>query len=117
AEFVGLQNYIDVLQSSTFPIALRNTAVFTFGSIAFQFSLGLALAVFFHTNFRLSAVLRGMFLVPWLLPLIVSASILAWMLNIDNSIINTILITFGLDAVNRLTSPVMSLVSVTIANI
>jgi len=117
AEFVGLQNYVDVLRSSTFPTALRNTALFTFGSIAVQFTLGLALAVFFRANFRLSAVLRGLFLVPWLLPLIVSASTWAWMLNSDNGIVNAMLTAFGLDPVNWLTSPGLSLLSVTIANI
>ena len=117
AEFVGLQNYIEVLRSSTFPTALRNTALFTFGSIAVQFTLGLALAVFFRANFRLSAVLRGLFLVPWLLPLIVSASAWAWMLNSDNGIVNAFLTAFGLDPVNWLTSPGLSLLSVTIANI
>lgn len=117
AEFVGLQNYVDVVRSSTFPTALRNTALFTFGSIAVQFTLGLALAVFFRTSFRLSAVLRALFLVPWLLPLIVSASTWAWMLNSDNGIVNAILTAFGLDPINWLTSPGMSLLSVTIANI
>jgi len=117
AEFVGLQNYLEVVRSSTFPTALRNTALFTFGSIAVQFTLGLALAVFFRANFRLSVLLRALFLVPWLLPLIVSASTWAWMLNSDNGIVNAILAAFGLDPVNWLTSPGMSLLSVTVANI
>src|SRR5699024_5550806 len=102
AEFVGLQNYLEVVRSSTFPTALRNTALFTFGSIAVQFTLGLALAVFFRANFRLSALLRALFLVPWLLPLIVSASTWAWMLNSDNGIVNAILAAFGLHPVNWL---------------
>ena len=64
ALFVGLSNYADVIASATFWPAVRNTVIFTIVSIVFQYSIGLALAVFFKNNFRLSGLLRGMFLVP-----------------------------------------------------
>ncbi|SFD52525.1 carbohydrate ABC transporter permease [Streptomyces aidingensis] len=117
ADFAGLENYRDVLTDDGFLPALRNTFLFTFVSIAAQYAIGLALAVFFRNNFRLSAVLRGMFLVPWLLPLIVSGSTWAWMLNSDNGIVNTVLESFGAGRINWLTDPGWALVSVIIANI
>ncbi|MEQ4723961.1 sugar ABC transporter permease [Nonomuraea sp. B19D2] len=116
-EFTGLANYVAILSDDTFAAALRNTALFTLVSIAAQYAIGLALAVFFHRNFRLSAVLRAMFLVPWLLPLIVSASTWSWMLNSDNGIVNAALQAFGIGQINWLTSPDTSLLAVTIANI
>jgi multiple sugar transport system permease protein len=117
AEFVGFEKYVEVFTSSTFPAALWNTAVFTVVSIVFQYAIGLALAVFFRSGFRLSGLLRAMFLVPWLLPLIVSASTWAWMLNSDNGIVNSVLGAFGAQQINWLTSPDTALLSVTIANI
>ena len=117
AEFVGLANFADVFASPLFGTALRNTIVFTVVSIAFQFTIGLALAVFFRSSFRLSGVLRALFLVPWLLPLIVSSSTWAWMLNSDNGIVNSVLGAFGVGQINWLTSPGTSLLAVTIANI
>ena len=117
APFVGLDNYIKVLQDPTFVPAFWHTAVFTLVSIAFQFTIGLALAVFFHQNFRLSATLRALFLVPWLLPLIVSASTWSWMLNSDSGVVNAALEAFGLPGINWLTSPDWALTSVIIANI
>lgn len=117
AEFVGLDNYVSVVQSSTFMPALINTGVFTFVSIVFQFTIGLALAVFFYRRFPLSTTLRALFLVPWLLPLLVSASIWAWMLNSDSGIVNSLLSVFGVGQINWLTSPQWALVSVLIANI
>ncbi|MDF2712472.1 MAG: transporter permease subunit [Nonomuraea muscovyensis] len=116
-EFTGLDNYLRIVSDDAFLRALRNTAVFTLGSIAAQYAIGLALAVFFHRTFRLSAVLRAMFLVPWLLPLIVSASTWSWMLNSDNGIVNAALGAFGVGQINWLTSPDTALLSVTIANI
>ncbi|WP_052423172.1 carbohydrate ABC transporter permease [Nonomuraea candida] len=116
-EFTGLENYLDILADDTFLRALRSTAVFTLASIAAQYAIGLALAVFFHRHFRLSAALRAMFLVPWLLPLIVSASTWSWMLNSENGIVNAALQAFGIGQINWLTSPDTSLLAVTIANI
>ena len=117
AEFVGLQNFADVLASPAFGTAARNTLVFTLVSIVFQFTIGLALAVFFRSGFRLSGFLRALFLVPWLLPLIVSSSTWAWMLNSENGIVNSVLGAFGVGQINWLTSPGTSLLAVTIANI
>ncbi len=117
APFSGLENYRKVLDDPSFGPALTHTVVFTLVSLVFQFSIGMALAVFFTQHFKLSATLRALFLVPWLLPLIVSASTWSWMLNSDAGIVNAALGVLGIDPVNWLTSPDWSLVSVTIANI
>ncbi len=117
AEFVGLANYIDVITSALFPRAVWNTFVFVFVSLVFQYAFGLALAVFFRSNFRLSATLRALFLVPWLLPLIVSASTWSWMLNSDSGIVNSFLNAAGIGSINWLTSPDTSMIAVVIANI
>ncbi|WP_327045358.1 sugar ABC transporter permease [Microbispora sp. NBC_01189] len=117
APFTGLANYLKVVRDATFGPALWHTVVFTVVSLVFQFTIGLALAVFFTRNFRLSATLRALFLVPWLLPLIVSSSTWSWMLNSDSGVVNAVLGALGLVPVNWLTSPDWSLWSVTIANI
>jgi multiple sugar transport system permease protein len=114
APFSGLDNYKTVIGDPTFGPALIHTVLFTFLSLIFQFSIGMALAVFFRQNFRLSATLRALFLVPWLLPLIVSASTWSWMLNSDSGVVNWVL---GPLRENWLTSPTWSLISVIIANI
>jgi multiple sugar transport system permease protein len=117
APFTGLDNYRAVLDNPTFAPALLNTVVFTAVCLVFQYAIGLALAVFFHQHFPLSATLRALFLVPWLLPLIVSASTWSWMLNSDSGIVNAALHAVGVDPVHWLTSPTWSLTSVIIANI
>ncbi|MEV4460696.1 sugar ABC transporter permease [Microbispora sp. NPDC049633] len=117
APFTGLANYAKVVRDATFGPALWHTVVFTVVSLAFQFTIGLALAVFFTRSFRLSATLRALFLVPWLLPLIVSSSTWSWMLNSESGVVNAVLAAVGIDPVNWLTSPDWSLWSVTIANI
>jgi multiple sugar transport system permease protein len=117
APFAGLSNYVNVFHNPTFAPALINTAIFTAVSIAFQFAIGLGLAVFFFKTFRLSGILRALFLVPWLLPLLVSASTWSWMLNSDSGIVNSFLQAAGMQPIDWLTSPKWALVAVLIANI
>jgi multiple sugar transport system permease protein len=117
APLIGWDNYATVFADPAFGTALRNTVVFTVASLVFQYVIGLALAVFFARGFRLSVTLRALLLVPWLLPLIVSASTWAWMLNSEAGVVNAILAFCGLGTVDWLTSPDWSLVAVTIANI
>ncbi len=54
---------------------------------------------------------------PWLLPLLVSASVWAWMLNSESGVVNAVIEGLGLHQINWLTSPQWALVSVVIANI
>jgi len=117
APLIGLANYATVFGDPAFRTALLNTFLFTAASLVFQYAIGLATAVFFARRFRLSATLRALFLVPWLLPLIVSASTWAWLLNSESGLVNAVLEGIGVDRVNWLTSPSWSLVSVTAANI
>jgi multiple sugar transport system permease protein len=117
AEWIGFGNYSQILTDPAFMTALWNTVVFVGLSLAFQYSIGLALAVFFYRRFPLSTTLRALFLVPWLLPLLVSASVWAWMMNSDSGVLNYFLRVIGMDPIYWLTSPDWSLLGVTIANI
>ncbi|MET8560903.1 sugar ABC transporter permease [Streptomyces flaveolus] len=117
APFCGLDNFRRVLDDPTFGPAMRHTMIFTFVSIVFQYVAGLALAVFFNRHFRLAGTLRALFLIPWLLPLIVSASTWSWMLNSESGVIDYALHLVGVSPVDWLNSPGWSLTSVIIANI
>ena len=117
AQFTGFKNYVTAFQDPTFWPAVIHTFVFTIVSLIFQFTFGLALAVFFIRKFPLSTTLRALFLIPWLLPLIVSASTWSWMFNSDSGVINSALHWIGIDPVNWLTSPQWALISVIVANI
>ncbi|MBF9130369.1 sugar ABC transporter permease [Plantactinospora sp. S1510] len=117
APFAGLDNYRTVLTDQAFGSTLVHTLVFTAVSLAFQFTIGMALALFFHQHFPLSRTLRALILVPWLLPLIVSASTWSWLLNSDSGLVNAALGSVGIGQVNWLTSPGWSLTSVIIANV
>ena len=117
APWVGLSNYVSVLTSSVFSTAMLNTFLFPVGSIAGQFTIGLALAVFFKRRFPLNGVMRSLILLPWLLPMIVSSAIWKWMLDKDSGVVNQLLQAVSLPAVPWLTSTSVALIAVIIVNI
>ena len=101
-----------------FSKAAVNTLLFTAGSIAGQFTIGLALAVYFQRRFPLSGVLRSLLLLPWLIPLIVASTIWRWILDQDNGAFNRVLA--GFDFVGQpgwLTSTSLALIAVIVVNI
>ena len=119
APWVGLKNYSAVVRDNLFSQAMVNTALFTVGSIVFQFAIGLALALFFHRRFPLSGVLRSLLLLPWLLPLIVSSATWRSILEQDSGILNRSLMGLHLisDPVPWLNSPSVALIAVIGVNI
>jgi multiple sugar transport system permease protein len=119
APWVGFKNYSAVVKDQLFSDAMLNTALFTIGSIAFQFVIGLALALFFRRRFPLGGVLRSLLLLPWLLPLIVSSATWRSILEQDSGILNRTLMNLHLvnDPVPWLNSPSVALIAVIGVNI
>lgn len=119
APFNGLTNYLAVFNDPIFTKALVNTAIFTVVSIAGQFVIGMGLALFFRKSFPLSGVLRSMLLLPWLLPMIVSAAVWRWILEQDSGILNQFLSAVGLisSPIPWLTSSDTALIAVVMVNI
>jgi multiple sugar transport system permease protein len=119
APWVGLANYSEVISDNVFNKALANTALFTVGSIVGQFILGMLLALFFHKNFPLNGVLRALFLLPWLIPIIAGTAAWRALLEQDSGIVNLTLQGLGIltEPIPWLTSPDVALVAVILVNI
>lgn len=119
APWAGFTNYSEVLGSPLFRTALFNTVVFTVGSIAGQFLLGLGLALFFRRRFPLSGALRSLILLPWLIPLIASSAVWKWLLDTDSGALNRVLVGSGLadSGIPWLTDTNLALFTVIMVNI
>lgn len=96
APWVGLANYNKVFENPTFWPTVRNTVVFTALSLLFQVGLGLALAVFYTRNFPGATYMRGLFLIAWTIPVVVSAAVFRWLLDAETGVINYVLQSLGL---------------------
>lgn len=117
APWVGLQNYVGVFSDALFGTTILNTVLFTVGSIALQFVIGLGLALFFNRRFPLSGFLRSLLLLPWLLPLIASSAVWKWILDQNSGALNQFLGLFGIEPIPWLVSPDLALVAVIGVNV
>jgi multiple sugar transport system permease protein len=119
APFIGLANFERLFSHPDFEVAVRNTVVFTIGSLFFQFTIGLAIAVFFSQKFRLGGFMRSLFLLPWLAPILVSGAVWVRLFDMDYGLINYILRSLHLisEPLAWLTSPKLAPFSTLIANI
>ena len=81
--FVGLQNYITVLESPVVRESLAATAIFSVFSLALTFGVGLALALYLERDTRLHVFARAVVLVPYTIAMLVGSLLLKWIVSID----------------------------------
>jgi multiple sugar transport system permease protein len=119
APYVGFANYSAVFQNPQFMSSFWITVIFVAASIAFQFAIGLALAIFFTRSFPLNGLLRSLLLVPWLLPLIVSGTVFRWIFNAQNGVLDQGLQSLHLIShpIYWLSNPSSALIAVIIVNV
>src|SRR5262249_46633458 len=79
--FIGLRNYSDVLKDPVFWQSLKNTVIYTVGSMILHLLVGGFLAVLLNekwANTPIRNFVRGLLILPWLFSL--AASALMWAL-------------------------------------
>jgi multiple sugar transport system permease protein len=100
-EFVGFRNYIELIQQdNVLAMSLWNTLVFTVLSLIFQFIIGFALALLFNNKFKFSKPVRGLLMIPWMIPITVTGLIFKFMFGTDVGIINYFLHSMNLISEN-----------------
>jgi multiple sugar transport system permease protein len=95
APWVGLDNYRSVIDDPAFQHAVGVSLVFTVACIALQFSLGLALALFFAKPFPGSTTLRALLVLGWLLPGVVTGNLFRWMFDGDSGVVMWLVSALG----------------------
>ena len=94
--FVGLGNYLTILQDARFWQSLAHTALFAVVSVAVELTLGLALALAMNRGFRGRGVVRAAVLVPWAIPTVVAALLWRFIFDSQAGIANVVLMNVGL---------------------
>ncbi len=71
--------------------ALKNTLIFTIGSVSLELFFGIVVALMLNANFKGRGWMRAAILVPWALPTVVSAKMWSWILDAESGIMNDLL--------------------------
>jgi multiple sugar transport system permease protein len=94
-QFVGLQNFVDLLRQDDFRVALRNTLTFTFFAEIGKGVLGVGLAFLLLQTLRFKKVIRGFLMIPWTMPISLALLGWKWMYDPQFSVINWVLVHVG----------------------
>ena len=95
-KFVGLAHYFKALTDSDFWQATVLTLYWTMGSVVAAYVLSLGLALLLNADIRGRALLRALFLIPWVVPNVVTALLWKWFYNDQFGIANFVLMKLGL---------------------
>jgi multiple sugar transport system permease protein len=114
--FVGLANYEKLIADEQFWRALVVTAMYVLFNIPLQTLLAIGIAVLMQ-RLTQSLFVRGVLLLPWLLPNVVVALLWLWMLDPQLGMINQFLGLFGISRLPFLGSPDQALASIAGINI
>jgi len=95
-EFIGLGNYIWLIDDPVFIIAVMNTLIFTAGASIFKFVIGFYLAILLNKRLPFKALIRAVVLLPWIVPTALSAIAFWWILDSQFSVISWSLKSIGL---------------------
>jgi multiple sugar transport system permease protein len=115
--FVGLGNYLDMLEDSEFLRAFYNTGVYMVGTVPTSIALGLAVAVGLNRKLPGRTLLRSVFFVPVIISLVAVALIAAWIFNDNYGLINAALSAVGIGDVPWLSSARWAMISLIIATL
>lgn len=95
-KFVGLQNFATLLQDSIFRQTVVNTFLYTFVTVIFKGTLGIAMALVLNNPLPLRQFMRAAMLLPWVVPTVLSTLAWLWMFDATYSVFNWVGIHLGL---------------------
>lgn len=103
SNFVGLDNFLKLLQNTAFQRAARNTAIFTVVAVPLSVALSLWLAFALNARIPCKSWLRTCFLCPLMVP--IASVVLVWQVIFHyNGTLNQVLELFGMAPVDWLKS-------------
>ncbi|MCL4859657.1 MAG: sugar ABC transporter permease [Caldilineaceae bacterium] len=94
--WVGLANYEYILGWPDFSQMVVRTVLITIAAVALKTLVGLILAAALNQGFRGRNLLRGVFMLPWILPTYIIVLVWRWIFDGQTGVLNQILMSWGL---------------------
>jgi len=116
-EFVGLGNYAKAFGDMMFWRVLKNTVVYTLGTVPSAMVLSLALALALNQKIRGVTLFRGLYYLPVVAPMVAVTMVWRWLYNVNFGVINYVLSLVNVPAVPWLTSTRWAMPSVIIMSV
>ncbi len=110
-EFVGFSNFITLFKNPVFSQALKNTALYTLGTVPVIMALGLGIALLLNNkDLRAKNLFKASYYMPYVCPMVAVAIVFSLIFNTStNGIANQIFIKLGMEPVGWLSSSKLAL--------
>jgi multiple sugar transport system permease protein len=95
-EWVGLQNYQDLLADDKFWKSLRVTSIYSGVSVPLVLALALAMALLLNQKFRGVTFFRAVYYLPTVMSGVAVATLWRWIFNTDYGVLNLLLEKIGI---------------------
>lgn len=112
--FIGGENFASVLSSQAFWKAARFTLLFTIVGVFGSWLVGMGLALLLRTKIPGNAVFKVLLLLPWVVPIVVSAAAWNWLVATNDSPVPALFRSLGLGTPLFLADPTLAAVTVMI---
>lgn len=95
-QFVGFENYLNLLKDKEFWDTTGRTAYFTGVSITIEIVLGIFIALLLNEDIKGKTFLRTIIIIPWAIPTIVNGAMWKWIYHPEYGALNALLSQLGL---------------------
>jgi sn-glycerol 3-phosphate transport system permease protein len=112
--FVGLQNFSDLLQDGDFRKVLSNTTVYTLLTVVLTTGLALLLALWLNRQGMFHAFVQGAIFSPHIISLVSISLLWSWLMDPEYGLLNWVIGLFGFGKLDWLSHPDTSLLSLVI---
>lgn len=118
-DFVGLDNYLDILSGSDgkFYSRLVWTVIWTASCVLLHYGIGLGLATLLNRPMRFRTGYRLLLILPWAVPAFVAAFSWRLILNGNGGVLNALLGVIGITGADWLANPFTAQLSVIAVNV
>lgn len=104
--YVGLRNYVGILQSKEFWSSFLKSSVWAGANVSLQVVFAFVMALILNQDFKGERFIRNWIVLPWVLPTIILAIMWRWILDPSFGILN-----FTLQRIGLTSSPILFLAS------
>ena len=110
-----------VWQDPNFILAVKNTLEYTFGTELVKLFFGIPCALLLYRKFRGRQLLRGLLVIPWVIPIAISGQAWLWILDSTYSVFNWLLVHGGFitpqNILNFRGDPHLAMLSLVVVNV
>jgi multiple sugar transport system permease protein len=94
--FVGLSHYYRLIRDNVFQRTIVNNFIYTAAIVSLKLMLGTGIALLINKEFKGRSLIRGLLLLPWAVPALVTALTWRWIYDDLSGVLNHILMSIGL---------------------